>query len=75
MFLVIFACIEFTRFVMVSSLAEDAAYEAARHVIVPGAVASEAQTVATNIMAAMGVTPQSTDVKAYNDGVLQIGYR
>ena len=72
MFLVIFACIEFTRFVMVSSLAEDAAYEAARHVIVPGAVASEAQDVSTRIMAAMGVTPDRTDVKAYNNGTLQL---
>ncbi len=71
MFLVILACIEFSRLVMVQSLAEDAAYEAARHVIVPGAVLSEAEGVANRVLGSMHVTASSVLVQPYRGTTLQ----
>jgi len=51
--LTIFTCIEFARMNMIRNLAQDAAYAAARHVIVPGATRDEAIERADNVMGMM----------------------
>ncbi len=53
MFVVILTCIEFARMNMVRNLAQDAAYYAARHAIVPGATRAEAEEQAERIMSSM----------------------
>ncbi|HEY6564702.1 MAG TPA: TadE/TadG family type IV pilus assembly protein, partial [Pirellulaceae bacterium] len=65
LFFTILACIEFTRVVMVQAIAEDAAYEAARHVVVPGATIAEAQSKATSLLNTLRVTASSIQVQAY----------
>jgi Flp pilus assembly protein TadG len=51
--LMILTCMEFARVNMVRSLAQDAAYFAARHAIVPGATSEEAIDEAKRIMSSM----------------------
>lgn len=53
MMIMILTCMEFARMNMVRNLAQDAAYFAARHAIVPGATASEATDEAERIMDSM----------------------
>lgn len=48
-----FTCMEFARMNMVRNLAQDAAYFAARHSIVPGATTAEAIAEADRIMSSM----------------------
>ena len=48
--LLIVTCIEFARMNMVRNLAQDAAYYAARHAVVPGATSAEAIDVAEGVM-------------------------
>lgn len=50
MFIMVLACMEFARLNVVRNLTQDAAYYAARHVIVPGATADEAVERAETIM-------------------------
>ena len=50
MFVMVLACMEFARLNVVRNLSQDAAYYAARHVIVPGATADEAVEQAESIM-------------------------
>ena len=54
MFMLIFGCIEFARVSMMESLAQNAAYEAARHVIVAGAEKQEAEAEANRILSFLG---------------------
>lgn len=51
--IMILTCMEFARMNMVRNLAQDAAYFAARHAIVPGATAAEAENEAHNVMQTM----------------------
>lgn len=51
--LMILTCLEFARLNMVRNLANDAAYFAARHAIVPGATSEEAKAEADRIMSSM----------------------
>jgi Flp pilus assembly protein TadG len=53
MFIMIFACMEFARMNMVRNMAQDAAYFAARHAIVPGATDAEAIEVAEDYLSSM----------------------
>lgn len=53
LFIMVLTCMEFARMNMVRNLAQDAAYYAARHAMVPGATATEAQDVADDIMGTM----------------------
>lgn len=71
LFTVIFACIEFTRFAMIRGLAEDAAYEAARCVVVPGATSAEATAEAQRIMGAMGIANLSVTITPLNGATTQ----
>jgi len=50
LFLIIFASLEFARMNMIRHSVDNAAYEAARRVIVPGATASEAEDTAQQIL-------------------------
>lgn len=50
----LWACFEFGRFYMIRLTADNAAYEAARHAMVPGATAAEAQQKATELLAILG---------------------
>jgi Flp pilus assembly protein TadG len=64
LFMMILACMEFARMNMVRNLAQDAAYFAARHAIVPGATADEAIIEADRVMSTMLSNGYSVDVVA-----------
>lgn len=64
-FMILLTCLEFTRLNMIRNLMQDAAYYAARHCIVPGATAEEAEAEANRILAAMGTRDASITI---NDG-------
>ena len=51
--IIILTCMEFARLNMTRNLAQDAAYFAARHALVPGATAAEAQAEGDRIMGSM----------------------
>ncbi len=67
MFLMIFACIEFARVSMIESMAEDAAFSAARHVMVAGATTTEGVTEGERLLALVGATGTVTVVPTSND--------
>jgi Flp pilus assembly protein TadG len=70
--LMILTCMEFARVNMVRSLAQDAAYFAARHAIVPGATSEEAIDEAERILSSMlsnGYTVTVDDVNADSSDV------
>lgn len=54
-FILVFAGIEFGRVSMLRHTAEDAAYEAARNVVVPGATVADAITQATDVVTRAGL--------------------
>jgi Flp pilus assembly protein TadG len=65
--LMILTCMEFARMNMVRNLAQDAAYYAARHAIVPGASSAEAVEQAERVMDSMlsnGYTVEVSDLNA-----------
>lgn len=67
MLVMTFTCMEFARMNMVRNLAQDAAYFAARHAIVPGATSAEAIAEADRIMSSMitnGYTVAVSDLDA-----------
>lgn len=68
MFLLIFACLEFVRLQMLQSLARDAAYEAARMVIVPGATKAEGVAEANRILNLLSTRNATVTVNAYASG-------
>ena len=53
--LILFAGFEFGRICLVRNAANDAAYQAARHVMVPGATVADANTEVTRILSVFGV--------------------
>ena len=55
LFLMVFAGIEFFRLCMLKQFAENVSYEAARHVIVPGAINSEANDAAGNLLRKLSI--------------------
>ena len=67
LFLVVFTCMEFARLNMVRNLAQDAAYYAARHAMVPGATSDDAVAEAERIMGAMLANGYTVDVDSLND--------
>jgi Flp pilus assembly protein TadG len=56
LFLFLFAALEFSRYNMILQTANNAAFEAARTCIVPGATASNGQTAGANILSASGIS-------------------
>ena len=72
MFPLIFACLEFVRVGMLESMAENAAYSAARHVMVPGATKAEAEAEANAVMGRVGASGVSIEIEAKDkDGNVQ----
>lgn len=71
LFIICFACMEFQRFHMMSAMAEDAAYFAARNVMVPGATVSEGEAVGLDNLAAIGTKGATVDVDPYAGTTLQ----
>lgn len=65
LFLVIFACIEFTRINLIRNTSQDAAYYAARSAMVSGATSQDAIDVANNLLNSVGTTGATVTV---NDG-------
>ena len=63
---VVFACLEFGRMNMIRNSAKNAAYKAARSAIIPGAQAGSAQTVARNLMQAIGVSNANITISPAN---------
>ena len=61
-FLLVFASIEFGRLNMIRHAAENAAYEAARHAVVPGATSAEAIAKANQHLSALGFQGSSVTV-------------
>ncbi|MDH3718486.1 MAG: pilus assembly protein [Planctomycetota bacterium] len=53
-FLLLFAAVEFARMNMLRHAADNAAYEAARHVVVPGGTSAEATAEATALLGVFG---------------------
>ncbi|MFK8110607.1 MAG: TadE/TadG family type IV pilus assembly protein [Rubripirellula sp.] len=66
MMIMVLTCMEFARMNMVRNLAQDAAYFAARHAIVPGATAGEAVDEAERIMDSMVTNGYTVDVSDLN---------
>tara|TARA_R110002049_G_scaffold27321_2_gene94075 strand:- start:183534 stop:184007 length:474 start_codon:yes stop_codon:yes gene_type:complete len=66
LFVIVLTCIEFARMNMVRNLAQDAAYFAARQVIVPGATKEEAIQQAENIMDSMLTGGYTVDVPDFD---------
>lgn len=70
-FLVIFGCLELVRLGMLQGIAEDAAYEAARFVMVPGATKDEGVAEANRLLALLGTQNATVIVDAYGADGLQ----
>ena len=72
MFPLIFACLEFVRVGMLESMAENAAYSAARHIMVPGATKAEAIAEANAVMGRIGASGVTIEIEAKDaNGVAQ----
>jgi Flp pilus assembly protein TadG len=56
LFLFLFAALEFSRYNMIQQTANNAAFEAARQCILPGAAASDGQTAGLNVLTAAQIT-------------------
>lgn len=63
LFLMIFASIEFARMNMIRHTVDNAAYEAARKAIVPGATAAEAEATARDVLDVVWARDVSVDVE------------
>lgn len=61
-FLIMLAAFEFSRLNVIRHTADNAAYEAARHAMVPGATASEAVSCAESILGAVGARGASVTI-------------
>jgi Flp pilus assembly protein TadG len=62
LFVLFFACVEFSRVAMIRHTIDNAVYEAARTAIVPGGTAANAQAEARRMLSAMGIINSSIEV-------------
>ena len=69
--LVLFACFEFGKISMVEAIAENAAFRAARDVVVIGATINESIEEAEGRLAVLGVRNADITVEPSNDGAVQ----
>ena len=69
--LVLFACFEFGKISMVEAIAENAAFRAARDVVVLGATIDESIEEAAGRLAVLGVRNADITVEPSNDGAVQ----
>lgn len=72
MFLMVLTCMEFARLNMVRNLVQDAAYFAARQVIVPGATADEGVAEAHRVMGSMLSSGYTVDVSSLDFGATEV---
>jgi Flp pilus assembly protein TadG len=72
MFVMVFTCMEFARMNMVRNLVQDAAYAAARHVIVPGATSEEGVAEAERIMSSMLTSGYTVDISSLDFGATEV---
>ncbi len=70
-FLTLFACFEFGKMSMIESLAENAAFRAARHVVVLGATIDESIEEVTNRLAIVGVRNAVVTIEPTANGFIQ----
>lgn len=70
-FLTLFACFEFSKISMVESFAEDAAFRAARHVVVVGATTQESRDLANETLAIVGVENAQITIEPSINGAIQ----
>lgn len=71
MFVLIFGCLEVSRLYMIDSMAEDAAFEAVRHVMVAGAVKSEGVAKAQSMLSLVGTQNATIVITPYAEGTAQ----
>ena len=62
LFLFLFAALEFGRYNMILQTANNAAFEAARACVVPGAAAADGQTAGSNVLTAVGLNGGSVTI-------------
>lgn len=67
MFLMIFTCIEFARINMVRNMAQDAAYYAARAVMVPGATREEAEQEVERLLGSLLASGYEVNVEDFGN--------
>ena len=70
-FLGLFVCFEFGRMSMVEAFAEDAAFRAARHVVVLGATIDESSKEAADRLAILGVRNEEITIEPSVNGSIQ----
>lgn len=70
-FLALFACFEFGKMSMVEALAENAAFRAARHVVVLGATVDESIEEVTDRLAIIGVRNAVVTIEPSSNGFIQ----
>jgi Flp pilus assembly protein TadG len=70
-FVLIFACIEMARLSMMESIAEEAAFRAARHVIVAGATKADGIDEANRMLAMIGTSDATITVTPSHNGANQ----
>lgn len=71
-FLFLFAAIEFGRLNMVRHMVDNAAYEAARNAMVPGASTQEAINEANRVLALTGITGAQTHIATVQLGEVEV---
>ncbi|MCO8122778.1 pilus assembly protein [Stieleria sp. TO1_6] len=71
-FVLIFTCMEFARMNMIRNLAQDAAYFAARHAMVPGATEDEAVAVADDVMGMVVSNGYQVEVGELGDDIPEV---
>ncbi len=71
MFTLLFSCIEVGRVYMIDSLAEDAAFECLRHVMVAGSTKAEAVSKAGEYLDLLGTQGYAVTVTPYNGTTVQ----
>ena len=70
-FVVLFGCLIFTKSMIMVSFVEEAAFQAARTVIVPGATLNEAVDAANEELAIIGIEEFQVTAEAVSAGVVQ----
>lgn len=72
LFVMVLTCMEFARMNMVRNMVQDAAYFAARHVIVPGATEAEGIAEADRIMSSLLASGYTIDISPLDFGATEV---
>jgi hypothetical protein len=71
LFVLIFACFEVSRLYMIESMAEDAAFEALRHVMVAGSKKAEGEAKAETLLSLLGTQDASIVITPFAEDDVQ----